>query len=507
MQDASESKKYILSLDQGTSSSRAILFDESAALIEVAQQEFQQHYPQSGWVEHDALEIWQTQKQVLEQVIQVAGIQASQISAIGITNQRETTVVWNRLTGQPVYNAIVWQDKRTAKYCQAMKDDDWEPIVLRKTGLLIDSYFSATKVNWILTNVEGARELAERGDLLFGTIDTWLLWKLTNGKRHATDYSNASRTLLFNTETLEWDFELLDAFDIPASMLPVVQDSASHFGDFILNDSKIPIAGLIGDQQAALFGQLCLQPGEVKNTYGTGCFMLMNTGSDRMLSEQGLLSTIAWGLDGEITYALEGSVYVAGAAIQWLRDGLEIITHAKETEALAESVTTDDVVVVPAFVGLGAPHWDMYAKGAIFGLDRGTGRAEIAKATLQALAYQSYDVLQAMQNDSDIQLSILKVDGGAIANNYLAQFQSDVLQCDVERPRVIESTATGAAYLAGIACGLWSIEFLQQQREVDRTFTAKMSKIKQKLLLKRWNKAVERTKGWLLDDEGDGDDL
>ena len=501
MLNDNQQKQYILSLDQGTSSSRAILFDEAANLIEVAQQEFQQIYPQSGWVEHDALEIWQTQKHVLKQVIKSAGIKPAQISAIGITNQRETTVVWNRVTGEPIYNAIVWQDKRTAKYCQAMKDDGWETVVLRKTGLLIDSYFSATKINWILQNVEGARELAEQGDLLFGTIDTWLLWKLTEGKQHTTDYSNASRTLLFNSETIEWDSELLTAFDIPASMLPTVQDSASHFGDYVIEDVTIPIMGMIGDQQAALFGQLCLLPGEVKNTYGTGCFMLLNTGSERKLSEQGLLSTIAWGLDGKITYALEGSVYVAGAAIQWLRDGLEIIEHARDTEALAESVTTDDVVVVPAFVGLGAPHWDMYAKGAIYGLDRGTGRAEIAKATLQALAFQSHDVLQAMQNDSDLDLSIMKVDGGAIANNYLAQFQADILRCDVERPSIIESTATGAAYMAGIASGLWTIEFLKQQREIDQTFSVLMHETKQQQLLQRWNKAVERTKGWLLDEE------
>jgi len=503
MKNNSHEKRYILSLDQGTSSSRAILFDESAAVVEVAQQEFKQLYPHSSWVEHDALEIWQTQSQVLEEVIEVAGILPSQISAIGITNQRETTVVWNRITGEPIYNAIVWQDKRTAEYCQTLKDDGWGDVVLRKTGLLIDSYFSATKVHWILQNVDGARELVQQGHLLFGTIDTWLLWKLTDGEQHATDYSNASRTLLFNSETLDWDSELLEAFDVPASMLPKVQDSASHFGDCIIRNARIPIMGMIGDQQAALFGQLCLEPGEVKNTYGTGCFMLLNTGDKRMLSEQGLLSTIAWGLDGKVTYALEGSVYVAGAAIQWLRDGLKIIEHAKDTEVLAESVNSDDIVVVPAFVGLGAPHWDMYAKGAIFGLDRGTGRAEIARATLQALAFQSYDVLQAMENDSGIDLSVMKVDGGAIANNYLAQFQADVLQCEVERPSVIESTATGAAYMAGIASGLWTIDFLKQQRSIDRTFSKVMSDEKRQQLLKRWNKAVERTKGWLLDDEDD----
>lgn len=504
MKNDRHEKSYILSLDQGTSSSRAILFDESATLIEVAQQEFQQFYPQSSWVEHDALEIWNSQQSVLKQVIQKAGILPNQVRAIGITNQRETTVVWNRLTGEPIYNAIVWQDKRTADYCHSLKDD-YGSMVLHKTGLLIDAYFSATKVNWILQNVDGARELAQQDQLLFGTIDTWLLWKLTQGKQHATDYSNASRTLLFNTETLDWDSELLDTFDIPASMLPTVQDSASHFGDYLVDDVHIPIMSMIGDQQAALFGQLCLQAGEVKNTYGTGCFMLLNTGSERMLSEQGLLSTIAWGLEGKVTYALEGSVYVAGAAIQWLRDGLQIIEHAKDTESLAESIAEDDVVVVPAFVGLGAPHWDMYAKGAIFGLDRGTGGAEIAKATLQSLAFQSYDVLQAMQHDSGIKLSVMKVDGGAIANNYLAQFQSDILRCDVERPSVIESTATGAAYLAGLACGLWTMEFLKQQRQIDRTFSAIMPNEKQQRLLKRWNKAVERTKGWLLDENEDSE--
>lgn len=507
MQNKNHEKRYILSLDQGTSSSRAILFDESAQIVEVAQQEFQQHYPQSGWVEHDPLEIWQTQKQVLKQVFKTASISPNQVSAIGITNQRETTVVWNRLTGKPIYNAIVWQDKRTADFCREMKAKDWEPIIFRKTGLLIDAYFSATKINWILQNVEGARELAEQEQLLFGTIDTWLLWKLTAGKQYATDYSNASRTLLFNSETLTWDSELLDIFDIHSSMLPNVKDSASHFGDFLFKGVKIPIMGMIGDQQAALFGQLCLEPGDVKNTYGTGCFMLMNTGNKRMLSKQGLLSTIAWGLNGKITYALEGSVYIAGAAIQWLRDGIKIIENAKDTEQLAESTNKNDVVVVPAFVGLGAPHWDMYSKGSIFGLGRDTGRAEIVKATLQSLAFQSYDVLQAMQNDSGIDFSVVKVDGGAIANNYLAQFQADILQCDVERPQSIESTATGAAYLAGIASGLWSVDFLKQQRKIEQIFSANMQDRQQQQLLKRWNKAVERTKGWLLDDmEGAGYD-
>lgn len=501
MHKVSHEKKYILSLDQGTSSSRAVLFNESAELVEVAQQEFQQFYPQSSWVEHDPIEIWESQQAVLNQVLEKAAVSPNQVRAIGITNQRETTIVWNRVTGEPVYNAIVWQDKRTASYCQAMLEDQWGPIVLQKTGLIIDAYFSATKVNWILQNVDGAREQAENGELLFGTIDSWLLWKLTDGKQHATDYSNASRTLLFNTETLEWDSELLEAFDIPASMLPKVQDSASHFGDHAIDGESIPVMSMIGDQQAALFGQLCLNAGEVKNTYGTGCFMLLNTGSKRMLSEQGLLSTIAWGVGGKVTYALEGSVYIAGAAIQWLRDGLQIIEHAKDTQELAETAESDDVVVVPAFVGLGAPHWDMYAKGAMFGLDRGTGKAEIAKATLQALAFQSYDVLQAMQNDSGVELSIMKVDGGAIANDYLAQFQADILRCDVERPKVIESTATGAAYLAGIASGMWTIEFLKQQRQIDRTFSVTMPEEKQQRLLKRWNKAVQRTKGWLLDDE------
>lgn len=498
------SKTYILALDQGTSSSRAILFDQDAQLIDSAQQEFSQHFPRSGWVEHDPMEIWQSQEAVLQQVMQSANVKAEQIAAIGITNQRETTVVWNRITGQPVYNAIVWQDKRTADLCQILKNDDWERIIQRKTGLVLDAYFSATKIQWILQNVPQARTLADAGDLLFGTIDTWLLWQLTQGKKHVTDSSNAARTLLFNIETQEWDSELLDAFNVPASMLPKVQDSASHFGDYPLNGVKIPVTGMIGDQQSALFGQLCLNPGDVKNTYGTGCFMLLNTGEYRAHSEQGLLSTVAWRLQGKTTYALEGSVYVAGAAVQWLRDGLQMVEQAQETEQLANEAKNDDVVVVPAFVGLGAPHWDMYARGAMFGLTRDSGKAEIARATLQALAFQSYEVLDAMQKDSETNLNTLKVDGGAIANNYLAQFQADILQIAVERPTVIESTATGAAYMAGIGCHLWSIEFLQAQRKVDRIFESSMSDTERQKLLKRWNRAVERTKGWLLEDENDG---
>ncbi len=492
--------RYILALDQGTSSSRAILYDENVRLVATAQQEITQYFPQSGWVEHDALEIWDSLQVVLNQVIAKAGINARQIAAIGITNQRETTVVWNRTTGKPICKAIVWQDKRNADLCHQMKADGWEETIKHKTGLVIDSYFSATKIKWILQNIVGAQRLADDGLLLFGTIDSWLLWKLTDGKKHISDYSNASRTLLFNTETGAWDAELLEAFGVPESMLPQVQDSASHFGDFQLDGVKIPITGMIGDQQAALFGQLCLEPGQVKNTYGTGCFMLLNTGQNRAISDQGLLSTIAWSLDGKITYALEGSVFVAGAAIQWLRDGLQIIKHASETEALALQASGDDVVVVPTFVGLGAPHWDMYARGAMFGLTADTGRAEIARATLQAIAFQSYEVLEAMHKDSDTELTVLRVDGGAIANNFLAQFQADILQLDVERPKVIESTVTGAAYMAGIGCQLWDLEFLQTHREIDKTFSAEMPEEKRQQLLSSWNKALELAKDWLLED-------
>ncbi|MGH1543828.1 MAG: glycerol kinase GlpK [Arenicella sp.] len=493
-------KKYLISLDQGTSSSRAILFDSQARIVRIAQREFTQHFPEPGWVEHDPEEIWQSQLGVLEDVIKECSLSATDITAIGITNQRETTIVWDKQTGKPIYNAIVWQDKRTTAICEAMIADDWQTIVERKTGLVLDAYFSATKIQWILDNVDGARERAEQGDLLFGTVDSWLLWKLTDAEVHATDCSNASRTLLFNIETAEWDLELLEAFNIPEQMLPEVRDSAGHFGAYTIDNKKIPITGIVGDQQAALFGQLCLQAGDVKNTYGTGCFMLMNTGKERIESESGLLTTVAWRLQGEIVYALEGSVFVAGAAIQWLRDGLQLIDDAGETERLALEAANDEVVVVPAFVGLGAPHWDMYARGAIFGLTRDSGKAELVRATLQSLAMQSYDVLTAMNSDSGIELNSLKVDGGAIANDYLAQFQADILSLAVERPKVIESTAVGAAYMAGIGVGLWTLDELQQQREVDRVFSPEMLPERREHLLRRWHKAVERSRGWLEDD-------
>lgn len=489
--------QYIIALDQGTSSSRAILFDQTGAMVRVAQQEFTQHFPQPGWVEHDPLEIWQSQLGVLESVIQESDIEVRDILALGITNQRETTVVWNKNTGQPVYPAIVWQDKRTSQYCQQLIDQGKQTLIKQKTGLVIDAYFSASKIRWILDNVAGALEQAEQGELLFGTIDSWLIWQLSQGSIHVTDPSNASRTLLFNIESGQWDDELLTLFDIPKAMLPEVKDSNAHFADWQCNDVAIPIRGVLGDQQAALFGQLCLQPGDAKNTYGTGCFMLMNTGHKRVNSKRGLLTTIAWRIQGETSYALEGSVFIAGAAIQWLRDSLRIIESAKDTESMANSVEHDEVVVVPAFAGLGAPYWDMQARGAIFGLTRDTGPAELAKATLQSLALQSSDVLQAMCDDSDIQLKILKVDGGAIANDYLAQFQADVLQLIVERPEVLESTAVGAAYMAGIGTGLWSFDDLTDKRQVERSFTPDMDQQQRHSILRNWDKAIERTAGWL----------
>jgi len=461
--------QYIIALDQGTSSSRAVLFDDNAQIVDIAQQEFTQHYPKAGWVEHDPLEIWQSQSTVLQQVIDNNKLKGADIAAIGITNQRETTVVWDKNTGNPVHNAIVWQDKRTSDTCDSAK-----------TGLVVDSYFSGTKVQWILDNTPSARKAAEKGDLLFGTIDTWLIWNLTNKKVHATDSSNASRTMLFNIETQEWDEELLEALNVPSEILPTVQDSDAHFGDFELDDVKIPITGVIGDQQAALFGQLAWQQGEAKNTYGTGCFMLLNTGKDQIKSQFGLLTTVAWRRANTVNYALEGSVFIAGAAIQWLRDAMQVIDSAKETEALANEADEDDeVVVVPAFAGLGAPYWDMNARGAVFGLTRGAGKAELVKATLQSLALQTYDVIDAMLKDSKIDLRSLRVDGGAIANNYLAQFQADILD------------------ITGLGAKLWSEEFLQKQRSVDTVFESSMQDEKRKEYLNQWHKAVSRTRGWL----------
>lgn len=491
-------QKMIIALDQGTTSSRAVLFNHEADIVDVSQQEFTQHFPKSGWVEHDAMEIWQSQFSVLQRLVANSHLTPDDIAAIGITNQRETTVVWNKKTGEPIYNAIVWQDRRTAARCDEITTAGWKDKIQQKTGLVIDAYFSASKVEWILDNVPGARAQAEAGELLFGTVDTWVIWNLTEGEVHATDLSNAARTMLLNINTGEWDDELLALFKVPKSMLPDLRDSSGDYGTVKFQGGEVPIAGVAGDQQAALFGQTCFAKGMAKNTYGTGCFLLMNTGEGRVDSESGLLSTIAWKVDGKITYALEGSVFIAGAAVQWLRDELEFIESASESEALALQANPEsDVVVVPAFAGLGAPHWDMYARGAIFGLTRDSGRPEIAKATLQSLAYQIFDVVQAMESDSGIELSQLNVDGGAIANDFLAQFQADVLQKPVTRPKVLESTALGAAYLAGLRVGYWQMSDLTKVREIDREFVPKISPETIVTLLKQWHKAVERSKQWI----------
>ena len=491
------SKQYIISLDQGTTSSRALLVDQEGQIQGMVQKEFKQIFPKSGWVEHDAMEILESQMSVLSQLIKEQNVSASDIKAIGITNQRETAIVWDKNTGVPVYNAIVWQDKRTADICEHMTKSGLTEHVRKTTGLVIDSYFSGTKVKWILDHVAGAKAKAENGDLLMGTVDSWLVWNMTNRAKHVTDYTNASRTLIYDIVNLKWDDRLLKFLGIPKSMLPEVKPSAHHFGDYELDGVKIPIAGIAGDQQAALFGQACFSEGSAKNTYGTGCFMLMNTGETPMFSKNGLLTTIGYGLDGKVNYALEGSIFIAGAAIQWLRDGLELIKDAKETEALADSVEGENpVYVVPAFAGLGAPYWDMYARGAIFGLTRDTGIAHLAKATLESLAYQTKDILKAMEDDSGIQLENLRVDGGACANNHLMQFQADILDTEVHRPEVIESTAMGAAFLAGIQVGLWKQEDVDQNRPMNRIFKPTFDRVKRKRLYGKWKKAVERTKGW-----------
>lgn len=490
--------KFIVALDQGTTSSRAVLFNSKGEIKGIAQREFRQIFPKPGWVEHDPLEIFDSQMSVFKQLLSGKKIKAKNIAAIGITNQRETTVVWNKNTGIPVCNAIVWQDKRTAEICETMKKKGFEKYVKESTGLVIDAYFSGTKVKWILDNVKGARKKAENGELLFGTIDSWLIWKLTNGKVHATDYSNASRTMLFNIKTLKWDKKMLNALAIPESMLAEVKNSADNFGWFEMDGVKIPIAGVAGDQQAALFGQTCFEQGTAKNTYGTGCFMLMNTGKKLQYSKSGLITTIAWGLNGKVSYALEGSVFIAGAAIQWLRDGLKIIKSANDSESFAiEAENSEEVYVVPAFTGLGAPYWDMYARGAIFGLTRDTGRSHLIKATLESLAYQTKDVLDAMQNDSGIKLKKLQVDGGACANNYLMQFQSGILNAKIERPEIIESTALGTAFLAGISIGMWTQKEISKMRKVSRVFSPKMNSPKRKKLYYGWQKAVKRTMGWV----------
>lgn len=490
--------RYIIALDQGTTSSRAVLFKEDGQIQGIAQQEFRQIFPQSGWVEHDASEILSTQLGVLDKVIRENKIDASSVAAIGITNQRETAVIWDRKTGQPVYNAIVWQDKRTASICEDLKKKGLEDYVKQHTGLVIDSYFSATKIKWILDNVPNAREKANRGELAFGTIDTWLIWNMTQGKNHVTDYTNASRTMLYDIKELAWDKKLLNELDIPESLLPEVKPSAANFGNCKLNGSEIPIAGVAGDQQAALFGQACFEPGMAKNTYGTGCFMLMNTGSKIQFSKNGLITTIAWGLDNKVEYALEGSVFIAGAAVQWLRDSLHLIDQSKDSEYFAtKALGSNEVYVVPAFAGLGAPYWDMYARGAIFGLTRDTGKDHIIKATLESLAFQTKDILNAMEEDSGITLARLKVDGGASANNILMQFQADILNTPVERPEVIESTAMGAAYLAGIQIGLWKKEDIVRNRRIQKTFIPQMDETNRVKLYKGWQKAVKRSMQWV----------
>lgn len=494
------SEKYIISIDQGTTSCRALVIDHGGAIKTIAQQEFTQIFPSPGWVEHDPEEIIEVQQRMVKNAISQAGISSSQVEAIGITNQRETTVVWNKNTGKPLYNAIVWQDKRTADICEEIKEKGWADKITGKTGLFVDSYFSATKVMWILRNVPGARALADQGQLAMGTIDTWLIWKLTGGNQHITDYSNASRTMLYNIHDLEWDEEILNFLQIPRSMLPAVKPSSFDFGHYEVEGVKIPIRGVAGDQQAALFGQQCLEPGMAKNTYGTGCFMLMQTGEEAAISRNGLLTTIAWGLDGKVYYALEGSVFIAGAAVQWLRDGLQLFQTAGESESLASRAKPDHgVYMVPAFAGMGAPYWDMYSRGAIFGLTRDTTKAEITQATLDSLAYQTRDILTSMESDSGIGLDQLNVDGGATANNYLMQFQADILGVPVIRPKVTETTAMGAAYLAGLHTGYWNKEEIARIREIDREFVPVMTDEERKERYRGWQNAVKRTLGWLKD--------
>ena len=492
-------EKFILALDQGTTSSRAILFNQEGQIIAISQQEFTQIFPKPGWVEHDATEIWDTQLSVARAVLRKADIAASQIAAIGITNQRETTLIWDRKTGEPIHNAIVWQDRRTAAFCDQLKAQGHEEYIRQETGLVVDAYFSGTKARWLLEEVEGARERAAKGELCFGTIDSWLVFKLTGGKVHATDYSNASRTMMYNIRQLEWDAKMLEILDVPAEILPEVKPSSGHFGETEerLFGTAIPIAGIAGDQQAALFGQVCHEAGMAKNTYGTGCFMLMNTGEKLVHSQNGLLTTIAWGIGDEVHYALEGSVFIAGAAIQWLRDGLKLIDDAPDSEYYAmKNNSSDGVYVVPAFAGLGAPYWDMYARGAIFGLTRGTSKSHLIRATLESLAYQTKDVLDAMESDAGQPLTTLRVDGGASANNLLMQFQSDMLDVPVERPSIIETTALGAAYLAGIAVGYWKKEELAAKWQLQERFEPQMEEEERSTLYRGWQKAVKRTMDW-----------
>ena len=491
--------QYMLAIDQGTTSSRAILFNKEGDLVHTAQKEFQQYFPKPGWVEHNANEIWGSVLSVIAAVLTESGTQPTDIHGIGITNQRETTVVWNKKTGRPIYNAIVWQSRQTQGIVDELKDEDLEKWFQEKTGLRLDPYFSGTKVKWLLNNVEGAKELAQQGDLLFGTIDSWLIWKLSGDKEHTTDYSNASRTLLFNIHDLKWDEEICEKLDIPISMLPKVASSSEVYtktDPSVFFGASVPIAGVAGDQQAALFGQCCFEKGTAKNTYGTGCFMLLNTGETAVTSDNGLLTTIAWGIDGKVTYALEGSVFVAGSAIQWLRDGLRMVKNASDSEAYAKKVdSTEGVYVVPAFVGLGTPYWDSDARGAIFGLTRGTSKEHFIRATLESLAYQTKDVLDAMEQDAEMKVETLRVDGGAVNNEFLMQFQSDLLELEVELANLNESTALGAAYLAGLATGYWSdLEEIEKMRSSKKTYSPKMDREKRDELYSGWQKAVAATR-------------
>ncbi|MDK2785192.1 MAG: glycerol kinase [Bacillota bacterium] len=492
--------KYVLALDQGTTSSRAIVFDHDGNNVAMVNKEFPQIYPKPGWVEHNPMDIWNSQIEVAKAVIEKAGITAADIAAVGITNQRETTIVWDKATGEPVYNAIVWQCRRTAPICDELKAKGWAEKIREKTGLVVDAYFSGTKIKWILDNVPGVRAKAERGELLFGNVDTWLMWKLSGGKVHATDYSNASRTMLFNIHKLDWDDEILAELGIPRAMLPKPLPSSNVYGytDKAVFGAEVPIAGDAGDQQAALFGQACYKPGMAKNTYGTGCFMLMNTGEKAVPSKSGLLTTIAWGINGRVEYALEGSIFITGAAVQWLRDELRVIDNSAESEEYARKVPdTGGVYLVPAFVGLGAPYWDMYARGTIVGITRGTKREHIIRATLESICYQTRDVLEAMTSDSGINLTALRVDGGAVANNFLMQFQADILGVPVHRPKVTETTALGAAYLAGLAVGFWaSQDEIAANWQIDKEFSPYMSPEQREKLYRGWKRAVERALKW-----------
>jgi len=492
-------KDFILALDQGTTSSRAIIFDHSGLPVAAAQKEFTQIYPRPGWVEHNPEEIWSSQAGVASEVLAKAGLKSTDIAGIGITNQRETTVVWNRITGKPVHNAIVWQDRRTAEFCDRLKNEGKARTILEKTGLIIDAYFSATKVMWILENVKDTRQLAEKGQLAFGTVDSWLIWNLTRGKLHITDVSNASRTMLYNIHTLEWDKDLLEIFGIPESMLPEVRSSSDIYGNTIGQfSSEIPVAGIAGDQQAALFGQMCIEPGMVKNTYGTGCFMMMNIGSKPIESKSKLLTTVAWRIGKETRYALEGSIFIAGAVVQWLRDGLGIIAKSGDVEKLAAKVKdSEGVYFVPAFAGLGAPHWNQHARGTMVGITRGSTSAHIARAALDSIAFQTLEVLQAMEKDSGIEIKELRVDGGATVNNNLMQFQSDLLQASVIRPKITETTALGAAYLAGIAVNYWNgIDGIKEQWQIDKTFVPVMPPERTETLIKGWHRAVRAAESW-----------